>query len=119
MLLLDNSWTTDWGNAGSFKFSFATFERLLSEDGDCTVPIPLNQPKPVPVPVIVTANGAQSILDISNTKGAPVSTIFRNTLQQYKVFSSGLSAYMQHGDLRLPVPPGEKLCLAWPQYHFA
>lgn len=118
-LLLDNSWSSDWGNEGSFIFSFDTFERLLSEDGDCTVPTPAMSPKPVPVPVIVTANGTQSLLGLSQAKGAPVSTILKNTVSQYKAYSHGMSAYLQHGALSLPMPPGEKLCLAWPQYHIS
>jgi hypothetical protein len=49
-VLCDNSWGTGWGNAGSFSMSFDTLTRLLSEDGDATVPIPALLPAPVPVP---------------------------------------------------------------------
>jgi hypothetical protein len=50
---LDNSWGTGWGVHGSFSMSYATLERLLSEEGDGTVLVPLSQPAPVPVPVPV------------------------------------------------------------------
>jgi hypothetical protein len=45
----DNSWGSSWGDNGSFRMSFATLDRLLSEGGDVTAPIPLSQPPPVPV----------------------------------------------------------------------
>lgn len=48
----DNSWGTSWGMAGSFTTSWDTLDRLLHEDGDGTVSIPLNQPAPVPVPPV-------------------------------------------------------------------
>jgi hypothetical protein len=48
-----NSWGTGWGVNGRFYLSFDTFGRLLGEDGDCTVFVPVNKPAPVPVPVPV------------------------------------------------------------------
>lgn len=33
-----NSWGPAWGNNGRARMSFATLERLLNEQGDCTVP---------------------------------------------------------------------------------
>ncbi len=50
MLFFDNSWGTGWGTGGSFSYSFATLERLLAEQGDATVSLPLNVPVPPPVP---------------------------------------------------------------------
>jgi hypothetical protein len=47
---LDNSWGTSWGVDGSFRMSYATLERLLAENGDCTAPEPLKAPAP-PAPV--------------------------------------------------------------------
>jgi hypothetical protein len=47
----DNSWGTSWGVQGSFTMGWATLERLLAEEGDGTVSIPLSQPAPTPVPV--------------------------------------------------------------------
>lgn len=47
-VLADNSWGTDWGAAGSFTMSWATLERLLAEQGDATVSVPLTMPGPVP-----------------------------------------------------------------------
>lgn len=43
-----NSWGTGWGNKGSFYFSFDDLGRLLSEQGDCTVFVPLTSAPPVP-----------------------------------------------------------------------
>jgi len=48
---LDNSWGAGWGSSGSFSYSYATLERLLGEQGDATVSLPLTVPVPVPVPV--------------------------------------------------------------------
>jgi hypothetical protein len=50
-VFLDNSWGTGWGVGGSFIMGWGTLERLLSEQGDGTVPLPLTAPVPVPVPV--------------------------------------------------------------------
>lgn len=48
----DNSWGTSWGvDGGSFRMSWVTLDRLLHEDGDGTVSVPLNKPAPVPTPV--------------------------------------------------------------------
>lgn len=39
-----NSWGDEWGDlAGQFVMSFDTLDRLLHEDGDCAVPIPIPQ----------------------------------------------------------------------------
>jgi hypothetical protein len=35
-----NSWGPGWGAGGRFWWTYATFQRLLREQGDCTVPIP-------------------------------------------------------------------------------
>ena len=45
-----NSWGTSWGVAGRFWMSFATWSRLLGEDGDVTVFVPVTQPAPTPPP---------------------------------------------------------------------
>ena len=50
LVLLDNSWGTGWGQNGSFAYSWDTLTRLLSEQGDGTVSVPLSQPAPTPVP---------------------------------------------------------------------
>lgn len=36
-VLCDNSWSTAWGRRGRFWLRFATLERLLAEQGDCTI----------------------------------------------------------------------------------
>ncbi len=51
VVYLDNSWGAAWGANGSFSYSYATLERLLAEQGDATVSLPLTAPTPVPVPV--------------------------------------------------------------------
>ena len=53
LVFLDNSWGNGWGANGSFSYSYATLERLLAEQGDGTVSLPLTVPAPVPVPVPV------------------------------------------------------------------
>lgn len=55
LLFFDNSWGTSWGNAGSFTMGYATLERLLAEQGDATVSLPLSVPIPAPIPVPVPA----------------------------------------------------------------
>lgn len=52
-LLLDNSWGTSWGVAGSFRMGIATMKRLLSEDGDCTIFTAITSPAPTPTPTPV------------------------------------------------------------------
>jgi hypothetical protein len=52
-----NSWGLGWGDGGYFRMSYATMTRLLSEDGDVTVPhalvvTPIVPPEPDP-PVVV------------------------------------------------------------------
>lgn len=50
-IFIDNSWG-EWGPiGGSFLMAWDTLDRLLGEQGDGTVSIPLSQPPPVPVPV--------------------------------------------------------------------
>lgn len=51
LLYLDNSWGTSWGEKGSFSYTYATLERLLAEQGDATVSLPLTVPVPPPIPV--------------------------------------------------------------------
>jgi len=47
---LTNSWGTSFGLHGRAFFTWDTFSRLLSEQGDCTVPVPLTAPAPTPTP---------------------------------------------------------------------
>ena len=49
-----NSWGTKWGANGNFCFSFDDFGRLLGEQGDCTVFVPLSNASPVPAPTTPT-----------------------------------------------------------------
>lgn len=48
-LWMCQSWGPDWGQAGTFCWSFADYDRLLHEQGDATVFVPLTQPAPTPV----------------------------------------------------------------------
>ncbi len=50
LVLLDNSWGAGWGARGSFAYSWDTLQRLLSEEGDGTVSVPVTQPPPQPAP---------------------------------------------------------------------
>ena len=45
-----NSWGEEWGLRGRFYIPFAVMQRLLKEQGDCTVFVPLTQPAPEPAP---------------------------------------------------------------------
>jgi hypothetical protein len=45
-----NSWGDSWGDHGEFSFSFDTWTRLLTEDGDVTQFVPLSKPAPIPTP---------------------------------------------------------------------
>lgn len=51
LVFFDNSWGAGWGKAGSFAYSWDTLDRLLAEQGDGTVSLPLTAPAPQPVPV--------------------------------------------------------------------
>lgn len=50
LVFLDNSWGTGWGKDGSFSYTYATLDRLLHEQGDGTVSLPLTVPLPPPQP---------------------------------------------------------------------
>lgn len=43
-----NSWGPKWGVNGTFYFSFDDLGRLLDEQGDCTIFVPLSKPAPTP-----------------------------------------------------------------------
>ncbi|HTY72486.1 MAG TPA: hypothetical protein VMI11_08685 [Actinomycetes bacterium] len=47
---LTNSWGTSFGVHGRAFLSWDTFSRLLTEKGDCTVPVPVTAPAPTPTP---------------------------------------------------------------------
>ena len=38
-IVLQNSWGPNWGNAGRCYLAWDDFERLLSESGECCVPV--------------------------------------------------------------------------------
>jgi hypothetical protein len=46
----DNSWGTGWGVSGSFTMGWDTLTRLLAEQGDGTVSVPLGAVPPTPIP---------------------------------------------------------------------
>lgn len=46
----DNSWGLSYGVRGRFAIPYSILARLLKEDGDGTVMVPLTAPAPVPVP---------------------------------------------------------------------
>lgn len=49
-VLCANSWGRGWGAAGYFTMTWDDWGRLLSEEGDVTVLLPLTVPAPTPVP---------------------------------------------------------------------
>jgi hypothetical protein len=51
LVYCDNSWGTSYGAKGSFSYTWAVLTRLLAEQGDATVSVPVTAPVPVPVPV--------------------------------------------------------------------
>jgi len=57
-----NSWGASWGESGRFQMSSATFDRLLREDGDATVFVPVTEPAPVPVPPEPPPPGCANLL---------------------------------------------------------
>lgn len=54
IVVFDNSWGLGFGVKGSFSMGYGTIERLLSEQGDVTISLPLSVPAPTPVPIPVT-----------------------------------------------------------------
>lgn len=48
-----NSWGTGWGVQGRCYLSFDDFGKLLADNGDVTIFVPLSQPAPTPTPVPV------------------------------------------------------------------
>lgn len=50
LLGADNSWGLSYGLQGRFYIPFAVYERLLGEEGDATVFVPLTAPAPQPTP---------------------------------------------------------------------
>lgn len=66
LVYFDNSWGPGFGVSGSFSYSWDTLGRLLGEQGDGTVSLPLTvtppAPVPVPVPVPVPASDADLAL---------------------------------------------------------
>ncbi|MFI0914236.1 hypothetical protein [Streptomyces abikoensis] len=60
-VLARNSWGTGWGAAGCFSFSFDDLGRLLDEQGDATVFVPLTSPAPAPVPTPASVDQALAV----------------------------------------------------------
>jgi hypothetical protein len=58
---LTNSWGTSFGVNGRAFFSWDTFQTLLSDQGDVTIPVPVTSPVPTPTPV-PTPNAADAAL---------------------------------------------------------
>lgn len=60
-VLARNSWGSSWGAGGSFSFSFDDLGRLLDENGDATVFVPLTSPAPTPTPTPTPADVDQAL----------------------------------------------------------
>lgn len=56
MIEFPNSWGESYGVKGRARMSWGDFGRLLSEDGDVTVFIPVTQPAPTPTPTPMPPN---------------------------------------------------------------
>ncbi|WUH94539.1 hypothetical protein OG900_33285 [Streptomyces sp. NBC_00433] len=56
IVMARNSWGVSFGVAGCFAFSFDDFGRLLDEQGDATLFVPLTTPAPSPNPPTPTPN---------------------------------------------------------------
>ncbi len=59
-----NSWGTGWGVSGRAYMSWSTWARLLAEEGDVTVFVPVTAPAPTPAPFpgpVVTADEALAV----------------------------------------------------------
>jgi hypothetical protein len=50
VVLARNSWGPSWGAQGTFRVSWDDLGRLLDEDGDATLFVPLSAPAPTPNP---------------------------------------------------------------------
>jgi len=50
LFLLDNSWGTSYGKAGSFYYDTPSLTTLLAKTGDATSLVPVNAPAPTPTP---------------------------------------------------------------------
>lgn len=48
---LRNSWTATWGVQGRAWMTWDDLGKLLADDGDCTVLVPITEPAPQPAPV--------------------------------------------------------------------
>lgn len=57
-VLARNSWGTSWGADGCFSFSFDDLGRLLDEQGDATLFVPLTAPAPTPTPTPTDVDAA-------------------------------------------------------------
>lgn len=74
-LWMDQSWGPDWGVAGTFCWSFDTYDRLLHEQGDATVFVPASQPAPTPTPPAPA--DADHVFAATATKATRTSRPFR------------------------------------------
>jgi hypothetical protein len=73
-LYFDNSWGPDWGNNGSFSMSYATLDRLLHEEGDATISLPLTVTPPQPSgPYRHVADGRTTLGQITAARHTTVS----------------------------------------------
>jgi hypothetical protein len=61
-----NSWGASYGVAGHFFYSSATFSKLLSEEGDATVLLPLATPAPAPTPTPTPTPTPASVVTITD-----------------------------------------------------
>lgn len=97
----DNSWGTGWGVAGRFAVPYAVMARLLSEDGDCTSPVPLSAPAPTPVPTPTppTPTPVPDVhvdsADATLSAAIPAGFLTGHHTRQIKVVAHALAAWEQ------------------------
>ena len=80
----DNSWSMSWGLQGRFYMSFADADRLLGEQGDVIVPVPLSQPVPVPVQPAQPQKPAQPGQPAPGSALTPVEELERQMWSMFK-----------------------------------
>lgn len=72
---------------------------------------PPKPPEPKPEWVWTVGDKLPSLVSISEQSSTPVSTILKYTVQKFGSFTSGLSNYLQAGDLNAPMPKGEQVVI--------